>query len=182
MDDNKKATKVNPNQKLAKRTVPKAKPSIPQKWPKDLWQRCWNGHYIDFTNNQWAQLSNTERLQYASNYQRWYATKKGLPVEKTFHKAGANFVMRLIPPGKFSMGSAETEKYRKNDENKHNVTLSKAYWMQKTELTQRQWRTVTGETPWRGQKYATNNDRHPVMYISWGDVYMKFLKKTRKRI
>ena len=53
--------------------------------------------------------------------------------------------MSWIPPGKFVMGSPETETGRKADESPQtNVTLTKGYWIGKTEVTVAQWKAVTG--------------------------------------
>jgi formylglycine-generating enzyme required for sulfatase activity len=53
--------------------------------------------------------------------------------------------MNWIPPGTFVMGSPESEKGRKVDEGPQTtVTLSKGYWLGKTEVTIGQWKTVTG--------------------------------------
>jgi formylglycine-generating enzyme required for sulfatase activity len=53
--------------------------------------------------------------------------------------------MSWIPPGKFVMGSPETETGHKADESPQtNVTLTKGYWIGKTEVTVAQWRAVTG--------------------------------------
>jgi formylglycine-generating enzyme required for sulfatase activity len=52
--------------------------------------------------------------------------------------------MAWIPSGTFTMGSPEDEKGRKPDEVQHRVTLTKSYWIGKTEVTARQWKAVTG--------------------------------------
>lgn len=53
--------------------------------------------------------------------------------------------MAWIPPGKFVMGSPETEPGRKPDESPQtHVTLTKGYWIGKTEVTVAQWKAVTG--------------------------------------
>jgi len=53
--------------------------------------------------------------------------------------------MSWIPPGKFVMGSPDTETGRKADESPQtNVTLTKGYWIGKTEVTVAQWKAVTG--------------------------------------
>jgi formylglycine-generating enzyme required for sulfatase activity len=53
--------------------------------------------------------------------------------------------MAWISPGKFVMGSPESETGRKADESPQTtVTLTKGYWLGKTELTVGQWKAVTG--------------------------------------
>jgi len=60
---------------------------------------------------------------------------------------GGTFLpMAWIAPGTFIMGSPETEKGRKPDESPQtSVTLTKGYWLGKTEVTISQWKTVTGQ-------------------------------------
>ena len=55
--------------------------------------------------------------------------------------------MVWIAPGTFSMGSPVSEAGRKADESPQTeVTLTKGYWLGKTELTIGQWKAVTGES------------------------------------
>jgi sulfatase modifying factor 1 len=55
--------------------------------------------------------------------------------------------MSWIPAGTFVMGSPETEKGRKPDESPQTtVTLTKGYWLGKTEVTIGQWKAVTGQS------------------------------------
>jgi formylglycine-generating enzyme required for sulfatase activity len=55
---------------------------------------------------------------------------------------GVKLEMVLIPAGKFMMGSLETEKNRGDDEIQHEVTITKPFYLGKTEVTQEQWQTV----------------------------------------
>jgi formylglycine-generating enzyme required for sulfatase activity len=55
--------------------------------------------------------------------------------------------MVWIVPGTFQMGSPESEPGRKADESPQTqVTLTKGYWLGKTEVTVGQWKAVTGES------------------------------------
>jgi formylglycine-generating enzyme len=55
--------------------------------------------------------------------------------------------MEWIAPGTFTMGSPTSEEGRKADESPETqVTLTKGYWLEKTELTIGQWKAVTGES------------------------------------
>jgi len=54
--------------------------------------------------------------------------------------------MMWVAPGKFVMGSPESEQGRKADESPQTtVTLTKGYWLGKTEVTVGQWKAVTGQ-------------------------------------
>lgn len=53
--------------------------------------------------------------------------------------------MNWIPAGTFTMGSPDSEPGRKADESpRTTVTLTKGYWLGKTEVTIGQWKAVTG--------------------------------------
>jgi formylglycine-generating enzyme required for sulfatase activity len=55
--------------------------------------------------------------------------------------------MRWIAPGKFSMGSPESEPERYEDELQHEVELNEGYWMADTACTQALWEAVMGSNP-----------------------------------
>ena len=52
----------------------------------------------------------------------------------------------LIKGDSFTMGSLETEDWRSNDESQHRVTLT-PFYMAKFEVTQKEWREITGQSP-----------------------------------
>ena len=79
---------------------------------------------------------------------------------------GVEFAFRWCPAGTFTMGS---EGYY--DENPHQVTLSKGFWMMETEVTQKQWRAVMGNAP-----SEFKGDNLPVENVSWNDC-QEFCKK-----
>ena len=82
---------------------------------------------------------------------------------------GMRFV--LIPAGKFTMGSPPTEDSREDDETAHEVTLTKAYYVQTTELTNRQYRKFKADHHCLEQLagYSIDGDEQPVNQISWND-------------
>jgi formylglycine-generating enzyme required for sulfatase activity len=73
-----------------------------------------------------------------------------------------------IPAGTFLMGSPENEEGREDDEHQHKVTISKAFYMQTTEVTQGQWQAVMGTEPWKGNPDAKMDADHPAVNVSWG--------------
>ncbi len=78
---------------------------------------------------------------------------------------GMDFV--YIEPGTFMMGSPEDELGRDSRETRHEVTLTRGYYMQTTEVTQGQWEAVMGSNP----SYFSNcGDNCPVEMVSWNDV------------
>lgn len=79
---------------------------------------------------------------------------------------GAKMEMVWCPRGTFMMGSPEDEKGRNEDETQHQVTLSKGFWMAKTEVTQAQWKSVMGDNPSRHTS-RRNGDNLPVEQVNW---------------
>jgi len=74
---------------------------------------------------------------------------------------------KLIPAGTFMMGSPEDEPERDGNETRHQVTLTKSFYMQTTEVTQGQWKAVMGTNP----SYSSScGDNCPVEMVSWDDV------------
>ena len=80
--------------------------------------------------------------------------------------AGVTIKFRLIPAGKFVMGSPQMEPGRTNAELQHEVTISKPFYMGVYELTQAQWLAVTGKNPSRIQ----GDLARPVEKVSPSDV------------
>ena len=85
---------------------------------------------------------------------------------------GAAMEMVWCPPGKFMMGSPEEEEGRDNDETQHRVTLTKGFWMARTPVTQKQWKSVMGNNP-----SEFKGDDLPVECVSWNDC-QEFCKKA----
>lgn len=82
---------------------------------------------------------------------------------------GAEMEMAWCPAGKFMMGSNNGEE----DERPVNeVTLTKGFWIAKTEVTQAQWKSVMGNNP----SYAEGANL-PVEEVSWYDC-QEFCGKT----
>jgi formylglycine-generating enzyme required for sulfatase activity/serine/threonine protein kinase len=84
---------------------------------------------------------------------------------------GVKMTFCWCPPGGFMMGSPFTEEGRDNNEDQVSVTISKGFWMGKTEVTQAQWLAVMGSNP--SDSKGTNL---PVESVSWNDA-QKFLQK-----
>jgi formylglycine-generating enzyme required for sulfatase activity/serine/threonine protein kinase len=78
---------------------------------------------------------------------------------------GVKIRMCWIPPGEFMMGSPVGETGRNYDETQRRVTISKGFWLAKTETTQAQWRAVMGRNP-----SHFKGDDLPVESVSWNDI------------
>jgi formylglycine-generating enzyme required for sulfatase activity len=107
----------------------------------------------------------------AQERQRQAVQQLGLPVEVKTAKTG--IVLRLIPAGTFTMGSASNENQRDSDEVQHQVTLTKGFYCGKFEVTQGRWEQVMGSNP----SYFKNAGKDaPVERVSWDDC-QAFLKR-----
>lgn len=81
---------------------------------------------------------------------------------------GANIEMVWIEPGTFMMGSPDAEDLSAYPQ--HQVTISRGFYLGKYELTQRQWSSVMGTTPWADSIGVQANPDNPAVLISWNDV------------
>jgi len=78
--------------------------------------------------------------------------------------------MRWIPPGRFLMGSLETELGRFSDEGpQHEVILTRGYWLGETPVTQALWVAVMGENPSHFRGERSGDLERPVEQVSWDD-------------
>ncbi|MFC1612047.1 SUMF1/EgtB/PvdO family nonheme iron enzyme [Myxococcota bacterium] len=82
---------------------------------------------------------------------------------RCFVEPGPGFV--LVPPATFSMGSPTDEAGRQSDETRHEVTLTRAYWAQTTEVTQGAFEAVMG---WNPSRFGACN-ACPVETVTWFD-------------
>ena len=87
--------------------------------------------------------------------------RRGIFAEFTLNKV--KFAWRWIPPGRFQMGSPDSEAGRDSDEGPvHSVTISRGFWLTETPITQSQWIAVKGENP-----SHFKGDQRPVESVSW---------------
>lgn len=82
----------------------------------------------------------------------------------TFHEA-PSAGMVLVPAGTFTMGSPTDETGRYDNETQHQVTLTKAIYVSKYEVTQADWQAVMG---WNESTFPGEN--RPVEQVTWFDV------------
>jgi len=82
---------------------------------------------------------------------------------------GTNIEMLLVPGGTFMMGCSAGDTECSGDESPtHQVTLTNAFYMGKTEVTQAQWQATMGSNPsfFQGASYPDAANR-PVEQVSW---------------
>ncbi len=94
--------------------------------------------------------------------------------KKVVNAIGMEFV--LIPAGMFTMGSPLEEAYRGVSEGQHQVTITRPFYMQATEVTVDQWRAVMGRR-WFARKRGTGD--MPVVKVSWHDC-QKFIRQLNR--
>ena len=82
---------------------------------------------------------------------------------------GVPLAFKLVPAGSYDRGSPDTETDRDHDEGPvHRVTLSRPFYLGVFEVTQAQWRAITGKNP---AVFNQGDDapRRPVTSVSWND-------------
>ncbi len=83
---------------------------------------------------------------------------------------GSGIEMLLVPSGNFLMGASPEDTDATAEENPvHEVTLSHAYYLGVTEVTQAQWLATMGNNPSYFKDEADSSTR-PVERISWNDI------------
>ena len=95
------------------------------------------------------------------------AKKHGVPVAFE-NDLGMRFV--LIPEGRFVMGSPEDEEGRINHETQHEVTISKPFYMQITEVTNGEYRKYKPDHQSGAHDgHSLDGENQPVVEVSWED-------------
>jgi formylglycine-generating enzyme required for sulfatase activity len=98
-----------------------------------------------------------------------------------------------IPPGTFTMGSPENERWRNNDpvtgeEPQTRVTISKPFWLATTETTRAQFEALMGKTedPWSKEaaellkKAGADFGKYPAVNVTWSQA-REFCRKLTDR-
>ena len=86
-----------------------------------------------------------------------------------------------IPAGEFLMGSPDGDEQIDDDERpQHRVRITKPFYLGIYIVTQAEWTSVMGTTPWKGKKWVKEGDRFPAIYVSWRDA-TKFCRRLTER-
>jgi formylglycine-generating enzyme required for sulfatase activity len=86
-------------------------------------------------------------------------------------------IFRYIPAGALLMGSPEHEPGREDDEVPHEVTLTTGFYLQTTQVTQGQWRTIMGINP---SSFQNHGEDCPVEQVSWYES-QEFIRRLNVR-
>jgi formylglycine-generating enzyme required for sulfatase activity/serine/threonine protein kinase len=151
---------------------------LPEKWLEHVIYRIADKALLDMSATTWQEMTYDEQTKYASAYQQAYAKYLGVDIEKNFDMFGVRFTLILVPPGRFWMGSPESEQGRYKDEKRHCVTLTRPFYLQNCEVTQAQWRAVIGDNP---SYFKDISQNAPVESVSWEDCH-RFCKKVGMRL
>jgi len=84
--------------------------------------------------------------------------------------------LRWVVPGKFWMGSPDTEKMRGADEQSHHVTHTRGFWLADAACTQALWEAVLGDNP---SKF-TGDPQRPVEQVSSDLIEQRFLPELNR--
>jgi formylglycine-generating enzyme required for sulfatase activity len=95
--------------------------------------------------------------------------------DRLTNSIGMEFI--YISPGTFIMGSPPDEYGRDGFERQHQVTLTEGFYMQKTEVTQKQWKTIMEDNP---SHFLNCGEGCPVERVSWYDA-QEFIKKLNHK-
>jgi serine/threonine protein kinase/formylglycine-generating enzyme required for sulfatase activity len=90
--------------------------------------------------------------------------------------SGVMMIFCWCPPGDFVMGSPASEMDRRSNESQVSVKLTKGFWMAKTEVTQKQWKSVMDFNPSRNI-----GENLPVDSVNWNDIQI-FLERLHSRL
>jgi formylglycine-generating enzyme required for sulfatase activity len=85
---------------------------------------------------------------------------------------GTGIEMLLVPPDTFTMGCSpyDAGTCSNNEDPTHQVTLTKAFYLGKTEVTQKQWQDKMGYNPSYFQNISDSPSR-PVEQVSWNEIH-----------
>jgi formylglycine-generating enzyme required for sulfatase activity len=93
------------------------------------------------------------------------------------HDNGTGIEMVLIPPGTYTMGCSASNAYgcQSYESPTHQVTLTNAFYLSRTEVTQAQWVAKMGSNPSYFQSAssavpASEVPNRPVEQVSWNDI------------
>ena len=81
------------------------------------------------------------------------------------------------------MGSAAGEEGRFDNEAQVKTTISQAFWLRQSPVTQREWQQIMGHQPWKGKDYVLDDPSCPATFVSWedaGDFCRKLTEQERQ--
>ena len=105
-------------------------------------------------------------------------SSRQVPVRKGIFKKRTEYVEKVVFEEKEVVNTVEM---RTNSIGMKFVKIpGKSYYMDKYTVTQKEWKSVMGATPWKRQSYVKEGDDYPATYVSWNDC-REFIKKLNAR-
>lgn len=84
---------------------------------------------------------------------------------------GTELEFIFVDAGAFRMGSPDSELGRWEDEGpQHDVELTKPFYLGRYEVTQMEWASVTGTTPWEDRGDVLLDPDSPAVHVTWTEV------------
>ncbi|WP_372368024.1 protein kinase [Candidatus Uabimicrobium sp. HlEnr_7] len=149
----------------------------------DIWKKLYYRHngneIVDMSSPFWLNSTSSKKKYYAKTYQKYYAKFFGKKTAKVVTIQGTKINMIFVPPGRFLMGSPKHERGRNAAEISHKVVLSKAFWIQREEMSRQIWERITKTTPWNKEK--DSSPLYPATYLSYNIVTRDLLSKMDKK-
>jgi formylglycine-generating enzyme required for sulfatase activity len=121
-----------------------------------------------------ALITGNKKIPVKASPERTKVAEKVTRPKKIRNSVGMDLV--FIPAGTFIMGSPLDEPGRSDDEMQHRVSISRPFYLQATEVTQRQWKRVMGNNP---SHFKDCGEDCPVESVSWFDA-QNFINRLNK--
>jgi formylglycine-generating enzyme required for sulfatase activity len=96
----------------------------------------------------------------------WPQREPAVGMDGTSFTNSVGMKLVRLPAGSFLMGSPEGRGRLLADEKQHRVTLTRPFYVSATEVTQQQFRAVTGRSP---SYFHQQGEERPVECVSWFD-------------
>jgi len=106
----------------------------------------------------------------------WTLTRDRFGLRLEIAIKGVAIGLRWVWPGGFQMGSPQSEKGRYDDESRHEVILTRGFWLAETACTQALWQAVMGENPSNHK-----GPELPVEQVSWEDA-QRFIERLNAEL
>ena len=103
----------------------------------------------------------------------WSCSRRAVTLPPVTNRFGMKFVE--IPAGNYRMGNPSN----RDEQPAHDVTVASPFWIQTTELTQAQWKSVMGTSPWSNAPDVRMGDNYPAILVTWPQA-QQFLTKLNE--
>lgn len=129
------------------------------------------------TTNNWCEAyaeTSSAKIELVKNAQKGQdanSQARQIRFEAFNKKMGMKFVK--VGQGTFLMGSPIDEQGRSKDELQRQILITIPFFIQTTEVTQKQWETIMGDNP---SAFVKCGESCPVENVSWNDVQEFILK------